>query len=224
MDPFIYNSTTAHRDFPLYAQRFELFLKIQRIGFMVVTADDSANPVIVGEDTIKALNYLLLSGDPKILEIFNNSPQLPVLNYVSFKAILITRFNVKNPGIADYNFRSCKQLPIESLSDFATRLRTLAVSANIPAAAINQQILSVIRSTTDDHDTIMKCLDDHMTLENLIIWRQQFKIEISTVRIQIMETDQYLQVKSIDRTKVIPSRLETAHKAIKDQPLNRIGN
>ena len=59
MDQFVYDDATAHRDFPLYAQRFELFLTIQNIGFNISTPDPNADPPTIDETTMKALYYLL---------------------------------------------------------------------------------------------------------------------------------------------------------------------
>ena len=66
---------------------------------------------------------------------------------------------------------------METLSDFAGRLRILAIAAAIPLATMNQQILSVIRSTTDDHETRMKCLDGTTTLDTLLAWCKQHDIK-----------------------------------------------
>ena len=114
MDQFIYDDATAHRDFPLYAQRFELFLTIQNIGFCIITPDPNSNPPTLGETTMKALHFLLHLGGPKILEIYNASAQ--PLNYVTFKAILMARFSIINPQIADFHFRSAKQFTLPHVS------------------------------------------------------------------------------------------------------------
>ena len=65
---------------------------------------------------------------------------------------------------------------METLSDFAGRLKTHAIAAAIPVARINQQII-VIRSTTDDHETRMKCLDGTTKLDTLLAWRKQHDIK-----------------------------------------------
>ena len=101
IDQFVYDDATAHPDFPLYAQLFELFLTIQNIGFNISTPDPNANPSTLGEITMKAFHYLLHFDGPKILEIYNASTQ--PLNYVTFKAILLARFSITNPKISDFN-------------------------------------------------------------------------------------------------------------------------
>ena len=84
MDPFVYRPDTVHLDWPLFRQRLQTFMRIQRIGYVVVDANLSANPSVTGETTSMALNYLLHSGGEKILEIFNATPNNEGLNYVSF--------------------------------------------------------------------------------------------------------------------------------------------
>ena len=177
IDQFVYNDATAHHDFPIYAQRFELFLDIQNIGYTIIAADLTATPPVTGETTIRALHFLLHVGGSKILEIFNASPKQPPLDYVAFKKILTTRFTVNNLQVADFNFRGARQLPKETLANFATRLRALAITATIAEATIDSQILSVIRTTTDHYETRMKCLENATTLENLLEWRKQHDVK-----------------------------------------------
>ena len=83
LDTFIYSVDTVHRDWPIFKQRLENLLRIQRVGYVIVTPNAIANPPILGEDTSMALNYLL-----QILEIFNASPNNAQLNYVTFTALL----------------------------------------------------------------------------------------------------------------------------------------
>ena len=81
-------------------------MKIQRIGYVVVNANLSANPAVTSETTSMVLNYLLHSGGEKILEIFNATSDNEGLNYVSFVNILNARFTAVSPQIADYHSRS----------------------------------------------------------------------------------------------------------------------
>ena len=126
------------------------------------------------------------------------SAKTPALNYTTFTAILIERFTVTNAQIADYHFRSAKQIPSENLQNFSTRLQTLAVTAAIPAANINQQILSVIRNTTDHHEIRMKCLENDITLATLLTWRQQHdaKSQCAALMNSDTSTDSICQIKS----------------------------
>ena len=130
------------------------------------------------------------------MEIYNARTQ--PLNYVKFKAILLDRFSITNPQISDLHFRSAKQFSSESLPNFATRLKTFAVDATIPEANINQQILSVIRSTKYHHETRMKCLEDTTTLETLLAWRKQCDIKIQFVALMdsTERSENVLQVNS----------------------------
>ena len=179
MDSFVYKPDSVHQDWPSFKQRLQLFLKIKKIGFKVVTAVPNDNPLlaVMGETTEMALNYLLHSGGPKILEIYNASPGQDGLNYATFSAILDERFAVVNPQIADYHFRSCKQATEETLADYAIRLRSLAIIANIQPNALDQSILSVIRTNTEDHDTRMKCLDEATSLATLLTWRKSHDLK-----------------------------------------------
>ena len=79
--------------------------------------------------------------------------------------------------VADYHFRAAKQGIDESFHDFATRLKVLASLASIPPDTINAQVLSVIRSTTSNHDTRMKCLDDNATLDSVLEWRRKHDVK-----------------------------------------------
>ena len=172
MEPFLYRPDTVHLDWPLFKQRLQTFMRIQRIGYVVTRANSSALPAVAGETTAMALNYLLHSGGEKILEIFNSTPNNDELNYVSFVTILDARFTAVNPQIADYHFRAAKQNLNENLADYAIRLKVLASAAAINAESMDSQVLSVIRTNTVDSETRMKCLDEATTLAGLLVWRK----------------------------------------------------
>jgi hypothetical protein len=106
------------------------------------------------------------------MDIYNDSPNDPVLNYVTFKAILDARFVAANAQINDLHFRSCRIQVSETLADYAIRLRHLVISANIANANLDKQILSVIRANIDDSEIELKCLEDTITLTTLLTWRR----------------------------------------------------
>lgn len=172
LEPFEYKSDSVHKDWPAWRQRFENFSRLQRVSIAIVTANLGADPPVAGEDTSMALAYLLHSGGSKIMDIYNASPNEPVLNYVTFKAIIDARLVAANAQINDLHFRSSKIQVSETLADYAIRLRQLAVSANIANANLDAQILSVIRANTDDTETKLKCLDDTITLTSLLAWKR----------------------------------------------------
>ena len=64
------------------------------------------------------------------------------------------------------------------MQNFATRLQALAKTAALPEAYIDQQILSVIRTTTDHYETRMKSLEDSTTFCTLLTWRKQHDVKV----------------------------------------------
>ena len=172
MDFFVYRPDTVHLDWPLFKQRLQTFMRIQRIGYVITMNNAGTDPLTATETTSMALNYLLHSGGEKILEIYNATQNNENLNYVSFVAILDARFTAVNPQIADYHFRAAKQNLNETLADYAIRLKVLARAAAINADSMDSQVLSVIRTNTLDSETRMKCLDENTTLSNLLEWRK----------------------------------------------------
>jgi hypothetical protein len=112
----------------------------------------------------------MVLGGPKIVEI-NNASADP-LNYVQLIALLDARFANVNTRVADVNFRSCIQGDNENLSDYAQRLKTLAVAAGLAGEAIAAQVLSVIYNNTADDDVRLKGLDETIGLEALLTWHR----------------------------------------------------
>lgn len=173
MDEFVYLPETVHTDWPQYKLRFETYLRINRVGYVIVVADLTATPPIVGENTSMALNYLLHSGGNHIRSIHGSEQPAEPFTYVTFTAVLATRFTADNPQITDYNFREGRQMPNESMIDFVTRLRVLAKAAQIPNDQIDAQILIVIRTNSLDLEIKRKCLDRDITLTSFLTWKRQ---------------------------------------------------
>jgi len=177
MDHFVYRQESAHVDWPLWKQRLEFFFTINRIGFRVVTGAVGP-PIVVAETTSIAHGYLMVLGGPKIVEI-NNASADP-LNYVQLIALLDARFANVNTRVADVNFRSCIQGDNENLSDYAQRLKTLAVAAGLAGEAIAAQVLSVIYNNTADDDVRLKGLDETIGLEALLTWHRAHTLKLTT--------------------------------------------
>ena len=95
---------------PELKQSLEIYLKIQRVGFSIITADPTEAQPVLGEDKMMALQYLLHIMGSKTLEIYNAIPQTMALNNITFTVILTARFTATHPQISDYHFRACKQL------------------------------------------------------------------------------------------------------------------
>jgi len=172
VDTFIYRATSVHNDWPLYNQRLETFLRIQKVPYTIAIADPNSNPPVIAETTSRALDHLLHSGGEKILSIFNTTPQNTNLHYVTFVDVLNTRFAAQNTTIADFIFRGTTQNINENLDDHVTRLRGLAIAANIQKENRDNEILRVIRQNTTEDETKHKCFDDQITLTILLSWRK----------------------------------------------------
>ena len=178
MDHFVYRVLTAHIDWPLWKQRLQFFFTINRIGFVVITADLVADPPVVGETTNIAHGYLMVLGGPKIVEI--NNASVDALNYVQLVALIDARFANTNPRIADVNFRSCLQAEDENLSDYSNRLKILATAAGLRGGDVATNVVSVIYLNTRDDEIRMKCLDPTTTLDSLITWHTAHALKLAT--------------------------------------------
>jgi hypothetical protein len=62
MDHFVHKPLSANIDWPIWKQRLQFFFTINRIGYIVVTANLGADPPIVGETTSVAHGYLMVLG------------------------------------------------------------------------------------------------------------------------------------------------------------------
>lgn len=208
VDKFVYHKDTASIQWPLFVQRLEIVLAIQNVGIVIQQATEQ--PQYAGETTAKAFNVLLHTGDTHVIEIYNAIPVPKPTSYPALLTYLNTHFAAVNPMVADYQFRAAKQGQDESLTDYATRLKGLATQAAIPADTINLQVLSVIRSSTTDHDVRIKCLEATATLAGVLEWKSKLDIteNCAATMEAVKSTSNILAIKNLPNiSKADPDRL-----------------
>ena len=159
MDKFIYNSSTAYEDWPIWRFRFENFLKLIEI--------DIQKP----EGKVQGLQHLIHAGGVAVIKVLRQSDKMDKVTWDELIKGMESYCTPKDKKSALYKFTGTKQDDDEALNDYVIRLKPLAIAGGIQSDSLDNEVLRVIAQHATSMEVKLKCLEEDMTTEKLVSWQ-----------------------------------------------------
>ena len=134
MHKFVYNSDTAHEDFPEWKFLFENYLALQGIKKDQTTSTSGTTP-----DATKALQNLIHAGDTLAVKLLRQFDDPTLVTYAQLIEAMEKYCAPKDLPAMMFKFDTLKQKDGESIVDYVMRLKPQAKAAGINADSMNKE-------------------------------------------------------------------------------------